>query len=170
MTISLYSVAKLSIFPRLNGLKLVLDQAEAFAAERKIDPSVLLNARLAPDMRSLTNQVQLASDHAKGAFFRTAGLEVPPLSDTESTFAELHARIDKTMELIEAIPADAMHGRDDAEIEIRFPFATMKFTGHDYLVGFALPNFYFHVTTAYDIVRHNGVTLGKSVFMGRAPG
>jgi hypothetical protein len=166
MTISLHSVATLSILPRFKGLKNALNQAEAFCSERKIDPSVLLDARLAPDMASLTKQVQLASDHAKGAFYRTAGLELPSLADTENTFAELHARIDKTVELIHAVPADVMNAREDAEIVMKLRFATLNFTGHDYLVGFALPNFYFHVTTAYDILRHNGLPLGKVMYMG----
>lgn len=168
MPISLHSVATLSILPRFKGLKAALDQAEAFASERKIDPSVLLNARLAPDMRSLTNQVQLASDHAKGAFYRTAGLELPSLADTESSFAELHARIDRTIELINAVPAEAMNGREEEAVVLKMRFGTLEFTAHDYLVGFALPNFYFHVTTAYDILRHNGLPLGKRLFMGGA--
>jgi hypothetical protein len=167
MAVSLHSVASLSILPRFKGLKLALDQAEAFCTERKIDPTVLLSARLFPDMAPLTGQVQLASDHAKGAFYRTAGLDVPPLADTEKTFADLHARIDKTVDLIQAVTAEQMNGREDAEVEMKLRFGTLNFTGHDYLVGFALPNFYFHVTTAYDILRHNGLPLGKAMFMGR---
>jgi hypothetical protein len=168
MTISLHTIASLSILPRFTGLKLALDQAEAFCTERKIDPSVLLNARLAPDMRNLTNQVQLSSDNAKGAFYRTAGLTPPSLADTETSFAELHARIDKTVELIEAVSPDAMSGREDAVVEMKFSHGAMQFSAPEYLIGFALPNFYFHVTTAYDILRHNGLPLGKRMFMGRA--
>ena len=167
MPISLHSVATLSILPRFAGLKLALNQAEAFCDDKKIDPSVLLNARLAPDMRSLTNQVQLSSDHAKGAFYRTAGLDLPSLADTESSFADLHARIDKTIELIHAVPAEKMDGREDAAVEVKMRSGALQFTAHDYLVGFALPNFYFHVTTAYAILRHNGLPLGKMMFMGR---
>lgn len=168
MTVSLHAVATMSILPRFAGLKLALDQAEAFCTERKIDPSVLLNARLSPDMRSLTNQVQLSSDHAKGAFYRTAGLPSPSLADTESTFAELHARIDKTLELISDVSAHQLEGRENSEVVLKFPRGEMNFTGEGYLIGFALPNFYFHVTTAYAILRHNGLPLGKSMFMGRA--
>ena len=123
---------------------------------------------LSPDMRSLTNQVQLSSDHAKGAFYRTAGLTSPSLADTESTFAELHARIDKTLELISDVSAQQLEGRENSEVVLKFPRGEMNFTGEGYLIGFALPNFYFHVTTAYAILRHNGLPLGKSMFMGRA--
>lgn len=167
MTISLHSVATMSILPRFKGLKAALRQAEDFCSEKKIDPSVLLNDRLAPDMRSLINQVQLSSDHAKGAFYRTAGLQSPSLADTETTFAELHARIDKTVELIGQVTPEQMNGRENAEVVLKFPRGEMNFTGEGYLIGFALPNFYFHVTTAYAILRNNGLPLGKAMFMGR---
>jgi hypothetical protein len=167
MTVSLHSVATLSILPRFKGLKLALDHAETFCTERKVDPSVLLGARLFPDMASLTGQVQLASDHAKGAFYRTAGLALPSLADTEKSFSELHARIDRTIELINTVTPEQMNGREAEQVEIRFRTGAMQFTAHDYLIGFALPNFYFHVTTAYDILRHNGLALGKALFMGR---
>ncbi len=167
MAVSLHSVATLSILPRFQGLKLALDQAEAFCVDRKVDPSAFLTARLFPDMAPLTTQVQRSSDHAKGAFYRTAGLPSPSLSDNEQTFADPHARIDKTVELIEAVTPEQMNGREEEQVEIKFPFATMQFTTHDYLIGFALPNFYFHVTTAYDILRHNGLPLGKALYMGR---
>jgi hypothetical protein len=167
MAVSLHSVATISILPRFKGLKLALEQAEAYATERKISPSALLTARLFPDMAPLTGQVQLASDHAKGAFYRTAGLENPSISDTETTFAELQGRIDKTIELINAVTAEQMNGREDEQVELKFRSGAMQFTAHDYLIGFALPNFYFHVTTAYDILRHNGLPLGKGVYMGR---
>lgn len=167
MTVSLHSVATLSILPRFKGLKLALEQAESHCTERKIDPSVLINARLFPDMAPLKSQVQLASDHAKGAFYRTAGLENPSLADTEQTFAELHARIDKTIDLINAVAAEQMNGREAEQVEVKLRTGAMQFSAHDYLLGFALPNFYFHVTTAYDILRHNGLPLGKSLYMGR---
>ena len=166
MAVSLHSIATLSILPRFAGLKSALNQAEAFCTERKIDPSVLVNARLFPDMAPLKGQVQLASDHAKGALYRTAGLENPSIADTEATFAELHARIDKTVDLISAVSADKMDGRENADVEINFRTGPRHFTGEGYLLGFALPNFYFHVTTAYAILRHNGLPLGKSLYMG----
>lgn len=167
MAVSLHSVATLSILPRFKGLKLALDQAQAYCTERKVDPTVLLTARLFPDMAPLIGQVQLASDHAKGAFYRTAGLENPSLADTEKTFAELHARIDRTVDLINAVTPEQMNGRETESVELKFRTGGMQFTAHDYLVGFALPNFYFHVTTAYDILRHNGLPLGKALYMGR---
>lgn len=167
MAVSLHSVATLAILPRFAGLKLALAQAEAFCTERKVDPTVLLTARLFPDMASLTGQVQLSSDHAKGAFYRTAGLVGPSLADTETSFAELHARIDKTVELINAVTPEQMNGREDEQVELKFRTGAMQFSAHDYLIGFALPNFFFHVTTAYDILRHNGLPLGKGMYMGR---
>jgi uncharacterized protein len=167
MTVSLHAVATMSILPRFAGLKLALKQAEAFCTERNVEPSVLLNARLAPDMRSLINQVQLSSDHAKGAFYRTAGLASPSLADTETTFADLHARIDKTVELIGQVSAEQLEGRENEEVVLKFSRGEMSFTGEGYLIGFALPNFYFHVTTAYAILRSNGLPLGKSLYMGR---
>lgn len=167
MAVSLHSVASLSILPRFKGLKLALEQAEAYCTERKVDASVLINARLFPDMAPLKGQVQLASDHAKGAFYRTAGLENPSIADTETTFAELHARIDRTVDLINAVTPEQMNGREAEQVELKFRTGGMQFTAHDYLIGFALPNFYFHVTTAYDILRHNGLPLGKALYMGR---
>ena len=167
MAVSLHSLATLSILPRFKGLKNALEQAEAYCTERKVDPSVLINARLFPDMAPLKGQVQLASDHAKGAFYRTAGLENPSIADTETTFVELHARIDRTVELINAVTAEQMNGREAEQVELKFRTGAMQCTAHDYLIGFALPNFYFHVTTAYDILRHNGLPLGKSLYMGR---
>jgi hypothetical protein len=168
MSVSLHAIATMSILPRLKGLKDALNQAEALCTEKKIDPSVLLNARLALDMRSLINQVQLASDHAKGAFYRTAGLPSPSLADTETTFADLHARIDKTIELISAVVTEQLEGRENSDVVLKFSRGEMNFTGEGYLIGFALPNFYFHVTTAYAILRSNGLPLGKSMFMGGA--
>jgi hypothetical protein len=168
MTITLHSAATLSILPRFAGLKAALDQAEGFCTDRKIDPSVLLNARLAPDMLSLTNQVQLSSDHAKGAFYRTSGLTNPSLADTEQSFAELHARIDRTLDLIKAVTPEQMNGRENEIVELKIGGHPMQFNAHDYLLGFALPNFYFHVTAAYAILRHNGLPLGKTLYMGRA--
>jgi hypothetical protein len=166
MSVTLHSVATLSILPRYKGLKAALTQAENWCVERKVDPAVLLTSRLFPDMGTLIKQVQLSSDHAKGAFYRTAGLPNPSLADSEQTFADLHARIDKTVDLIGAVTPEQMNGREDEQVEIKFPFGTMQFTAHDYLIGFALPNFYFHVTTAYGILRHNAQPLGKRLFMG----
>jgi hypothetical protein len=167
MPISLHASASLSILPRLKGLSEVLARAEAFADERKIDPAVLIGARLAPDMYPLSKQVQLASDHAKSCLYRIAGLDVPALEDNETSFADLKARVAKTVDLFNAVPAEAVNGRDDMPMHVKFPWGAFDFTGETYLFSWALPNFYFHVTTAYDILRHNGVALSKGVYMGR---
>ena len=167
MSLSIYEVSVPVYVKLLGALKGQLDKAAAYAKNGGFEEAALLDARLFPDMAPLKGQVQLASDHAKGAFYRTAGLENPSLAYTETTFAELHARIDKTVELINAVAAEQMNGREDEQVELKFRTGGMQFTAHDYLIGFALPNFYFHVTTAYDILRHNGLPLGKALYMGR---
>jgi hypothetical protein len=149
----------------LDSLAHVLTKAEANAAERKIDPQVLLNSRLAPDMFALKNQVQLASDHAKGAPSRLAGREIPRYEDTEQTFSELHARIAKTRDYIGTFAEADFEGAEDRPIIIKGRVRELNFTGLDYLQRFAMPNFFFHVTTAYDILRHNGVPLSKVDFL-----
>jgi len=167
MPISLHSTATMTFLPMLKAMSHVLTKAEAFTVEKKIDPSVLLNDRLAPDMLNLTRQVQIACDHAKGAMYRVCEEKPPALEDTEKTFAELQARIAKTIELIEQFPAEKLHGRDDVTFEVKFPWGSMSFTGQGFLLGYVIPNFYFHVTTAYAILRHNGAPLGKSDYFGR---
>jgi uncharacterized protein len=167
MPINLHAAATQTFMTALNGLSHVLKKAEADAIERKIDPSVFLNARLAPDMYPLSRQVQIATDTVKGAVHRLAGLEIPKFEDNETTFAELQARIDKTMALVKSIPADVINGQEDREVVMRRPSGDMSFKAQDYLLGFALPNFLFHAVTAYNILRHNGVPLGKDAFFGR---
>jgi hypothetical protein len=117
-------------------------------------------------MFPLTRQVQIACDTAKGAVARLAGADIPKHEDTEQTFAELKARIAKTLDFIESVPAAKVDGSEDREVVLKMRAGDMKFTGLEYLLGFAYPNFYFHVTTAYDILRHNGVELGKRDFLG----
>ena len=169
MTINLHAAATQTFLTSLNGLSQVLKKAEANAAERKIDPSVFLSARLAPDMFHLTRQVQIASDTAKGAVHRLAGLEIPKYEDNEATFAELQTRIEKTVALVKSIPEDAINGHEGRQITIRTsPTSEMSFAAQDYLLGYALPNFLFHVVTAYNILRENGVPLGKADYFGRS--
>ena len=169
MSINLHAAATQTFLTSLRGLSHVLKKAEANAVERKIDPSVFLNARLAPDMFHLTRQVQIASDTAKGAAHRLAGLEIPKFEDNETTFAELQARIEKTVALIKSIPADAINGQESRQITIRTsPTSEMTFAGQDYLLNYALANFLFHVVTAYNILRENGVPLGKLDYFGRS--
>ena len=165
MTISMFQASVPVFKTRLKALSRVLDKAEANAAERKIDPAVFLAARLAPDMLNLTKQVQIATHHAKGAPSRLAGREVPKYEDTEASFAELKARIEKTIAYLDTFSPADIDGSEGRTIEWKGGQRELKFTGMDYLLGFAMPNFYFHVVTAYGILRHNGVPLGKMDFM-----
>lgn len=159
--------ASVGVFVRaLSNLTAILKKGEAFAEAKKIDPSVLVNSRLAVDMHPLARQVQIASDGAKGCIARLAGVEVPSYPDTETTFAELYARIDKTVAFLKSVTPQQLEGSDTREVVLKFPGREMTFTGADFLFGFATPNVYFHVTTAYDILRHNGVDIGKMDFLG----
>ncbi len=151
----------------LNALSGVLDKAQAFATAKKVDPSVLLATRLCPDMFALTRQVQIVSDTAKGAAARLAGVEAPKFEDTEASFAELKTRLDKTAGFLKGIDQGRFQGADTRPIELKFPSVTLNFpNGWNYLMAFALPNLYFHSATTYDILRHNGVKLGKPDFLG----
>jgi len=150
----------------LNALSSVLTKAEAHAAAKKIDPAVLVNARLFPDMLPFWRQITIACDHAKGASARLTGTENPSFPDEEKTFAELQARIAKTLAFIATVPAEAFADADGKMITLKVGQNEMTFPAPDYLSGFAIPNFYFHMTTAYNILRKNGVELGKRDFMG----
>jgi hypothetical protein len=152
----------------LKALDAVIDKAAAYAEERKIDPAVLASARLAPDMYPLSRQVQMATDHAKGCSARLAGVPVPSFEDTEKTFPELKARIAKTLDFIASVSAAQIDGSEARAVSLKAGPRELSFAGQDYLVFFALPNFYFHTTTAYDILRHNGVPVGKLDFLGGA--
>lgn len=149
----------------LNNLSSILSKAEQQAKAKGYDPAVLLNARLAPDMFTLTRQVQIATDHAKGCVARLAGHQVEAIEDTETSFAELQARIKKVLAIVEGYKPEQLDGSEGREITIKIPNAELKFTGLDYVTTWAMPNFYFHVTTAYAILRHNGVELGKRDFL-----
>jgi len=150
----------------LTALSGVLDKAAAHAEARKINPSVLLGARLFPDMFPLARQVQIACDFAKGAAARLAGQEPPVFADDEATFADLKARIAKTVDYVQSVPESAFAGSESRAIEVKGRERTLSFTGIVYIAHFVLPNFFFHATTAYDILRHNGVELGKKDFIG----
>lgn len=167
MSLSMYSASIPVLVRMLGNLSAILHKAEAYAAERKIEPSVLLNARLAPDMLPLVSQVQIASDNAKGCAARLACLDIPSYADTESSFAELQARIAKTQAFLGSVTAAQVDGSEGKSITLNFPGMELKFSGQDYLLNFVLPNFYFHVTTAYAILRHNGLDIGKMDFLGR---
>lgn len=144
----------------------VLRKGEAHAAERKIAPSALLTARLFPDMFPLTGQVQGACDTAKRATARLVGVEPPRFEDNEATFGELYGRIQRTSEFVEQYRPDAFRDANTRKIELKMSTGVVSLAADEYLVRFALPNFYFHVTTAYNILRHNGVTLGKRDYLG----
>jgi len=167
MTISMYS-ASVPVFIRaLGNLAGVLEKGAAYAEAKKIDQSVLLNSRLYPDMFPLARQVQIATDMVKGGAARLAGVEPPPYADTEASFAELQARIAKTMNFLNSLKQEQIEGSEGRAITLANRFGTLEFTGLDYLVGFVLPNLYFHSATAYNILRHCGVELGKQDFLGK---
>lgn len=166
MTLSMYQAGIPVVTRYLNNLSTLIDKAAAHCAARKIDPTVLVNFRLTPDMLPFSRQVQIATDQVKGMAARLAGVEVPSYPDTETTFDELKARIAKTVAYLGTFKADQIDGTEDKEITLKAGAAEFKFKGDDYLVGFVLPNFYFHVTTAYAILRHCGVEIGKRDFLG----
>ena len=148
-------------------LSKLLDKAEAFAEEKKIKPEILVNARLAPDMLSLAGQIQRLSDTAKGAAARLTGTEAPSFPDDETTLGDLRARIEKTTAYLVSVPKAAFEGAEDRTVVLKTRGGEMSSSGKDYLLTFVLPNFYFHLTTAYAILRHNGVAVGKLDFLGR---
>jgi len=148
----------------------MLKLAAADAKARGIDPAVLLSSRLAPDMLPLIRQVQISTDHAKGCCARLAGVDSPAFADDETTFAELEDRIKRALTFIRSLKAAQFAGSDSREIVMKIPIGVLKFNGVDYLNGWALPNFYFHQSAAYNILRHNGVKLGKMNFLGQVPG
>ena len=167
MTNALYA-SSIPLFKQmLGGLKSVLAKAEAHAVDKKIDPNALLQARLFPDMFPLLKQVQVATDFAKGVAHRLAGVEVPSMDDGELTFADLQARIDKVLALMSGLDAAQFEGAATREIVTQAGTPKEKrFTGQSYLVNYGLPHFFFHTTTAYDILRHNGVEVGKRDYIG----
>lgn len=166
MTISMYQ-ASVPVFVRmLKNLDAILDKGKAHAEARKIAANVLPASRLIADMFPLSRQVQIACDHAKGAVARLAGVDIPKHEDNEQTFEELQARIAKTVAFVETFTAAQIDGSEERDIV--YPTSSrgdLHFKGVDYLLGFALPNFYFHVVTAYDILRANGVDIGKRDFL-----
>lgn len=166
MTISMYQAAVPVMLRSLTNLRSILSKAEAYAEAKHIEPSVLLNARLYPDMLPLTRQVQIATDMAKGGASRLAAAEVPKYADNETTFAELTARIDKTMALLNSFSAAQIDGSEDRDITVPMRDHNLTFKGLPYLLDFVLPNLYFHVSIAFAILRHNGVEIGKKDFLG----
>jgi hypothetical protein len=164
----MYQAAAPGILQTLKAINGVLDKAEAYATEKKVDPTVLLNYRLAPDMFALTRQVQLVTDFAKSTMARLAGQEVPKYEDTEKTIPELKARIAKVTGYVQGFKPGDLEGSESRDVTLPIGGQPMTFKGQDYLVNFALPNFYFHATAAYAILRHCGVNVGKRDFLARS--
>jgi uncharacterized protein len=166
MPISMYQASVPVLDKLLGNLAGILTKAAAWAETRKIDPAVLISARLAPDMLPLVKQVQIACDFAKGAPARLSGGEPPKFEDNETTFAQLQARIDKTRKYLATFNAAQIDGSEGRQIKLKFGPREMEFTGLVYLLEVVMPNFYFHYTTAYAILRHNGLEIGKGDYLG----
>jgi len=166
--ISMYQ-ASVPVFVRaLNNLAAILEKAAAHAESRKIDPAVLVGYRLYPDMFGLARQVQIATDGAKGGVARLAGTEPPKYEDNEATIADLIARLRKTVTYLESIKPEQIDGSEDKTVTWKTQTATRTMQGMPYLLNHVTPNVYFHVTTAYDILRHCGVEIGKQDFLGKS--
>ena len=168
MTISLYQASVPVIQKSLGALKGMLAKGAAHAAEKKIEESVFLGSRLYPDMFPLLRQAQIAADFGKGPVARLAGVELPKYEDIETTFAELAARIDKTLAFVGTFKPEQIDGQEDRDINLTIAGKPVTFKGQPYLMHFAFPNFYFHMSMAYAILRHNGVDVGKRDFVGAA--
>lgn len=166
MSISMYEIAITPLIRGLTNIAAVLDKGAAHAEAKKFDSAVLAQSRLFPDMHPLSRQVQIACDTAKGAAARLAQVEVPKHEDTEASFADLKARIAKTTDFLKTITAAQVQDAESRNVELKFPSGSMKFTGINYVTGFVLPNFYFHSTVVYALLRKAGVEVGKGDFLG----
>lgn len=166
MAISMYDASIPQLKHMLGSLSTILTQAAQYASDKKIDPSVLLQSRLYPDMFPLVRQVQIATDQAKGCAARLAGIEIPKFEDTEASFEELQARINKTLAFLDTVTPAQLEGSESRDIVLQLHERKLEFKGQAYLLGWVLPNFYFHVTTTYAILRHNGLAVGKHDFLG----
>ena len=169
MSMSLYEASIPTFLHTLHSLKSILEKAVAHAEARKFDPNVFASLRLYPDMLPLNRQVQIASDAAKGAAARLSGTEPPKFEDTETTLAELVMRVTKTIDYLQSFKADQFTGADSRVITIKSPRMTLNFTAVNFVRHWALPNFFFHITTAYALLRHGGVEIGKVDYLGSIP-
>lgn len=167
MSISMYQTSVPAFLQTLNALDAIFVKAESYCAAKKIDPAVLLQSRLYPDMFPLARQVQIACDFAKGGSARLAGKDVPNWPDNEATIADLRARITKTLDFISTVKSSDIDGSEARDISMKVAGQQMDFKGLPYLTQFVLPNLYFHAATAYAILRHNGLEIGKRDFMGQ---
>ena len=171
MKISVHAASVELFANSLANLSHLLEKGQAHAVARKYDPALLLGARLAPDMFPLTRQVQIASDAIKFGVARLAAIDPPKFEDNEQTFEELRARIARTIDFVKGVPAAALEGSEDRVIKVPARDRTLEFKGLDYLIRYVIPNALFHITTAYAILRHSGVELGKTDFLvGSGPG
>jgi len=166
MTISMYQALVPSIIRSFNNLITILEKGAAHAEAKKIDPSILINSRLYPDMLPLVRQIQIASDIARRGAARLAESEAPQIEDNETTFPELIARLQKTIAYLETLTPEQIDGSEEKSISLPIGKETLTFQGLSYVLFFILPNVYFHVTTTYNILRHCGVELGKRDFLG----
>jgi uncharacterized protein len=167
MSLSMYQ-ASVPVFVRMLGnLSEILTKAAAYAEAKKIEPSVLFGSRLAPDMLPLSFQIRSVSESAKVCTARLAGMDPPSFSDNETTFAEFQERITKTIEFVKSVKPEQIDGSEERDITVKTRTRNLEFKGQAFMLGFALPNFYFHLTTAYAILRHNGLDIGKADFLGR---
>jgi hypothetical protein len=164
--ISMYQASVPRFVNILGNLSNILDKAQAYVDAKKLDPATLPTYRLYPDMLPMTTQIQIACDAAKGVVARLAGVEIPAYEDTEKTLSDLKARVAKTVAFIQTVPPEQIDGTEDKEIVIKRGDKETRYKGMQFLLGHALPNFYFHVTTAYNILRHNGVEIGKRDYLG----
>lgn len=167
MSLSMYQAFVPGTVRALENFIVILDKIAAHAEARKIDPSVFINARLAPDMFPLSRQVQIASDTVKGGVCRLAGQEPPSFEDNETSFPQLADRLRKTINLLQSFKPEEIDGSEERAIVIKMRSGELNFNGQDYLLGFVLPNLYFHITAAYAIARSNGVELGKKDYLGK---
>lgn len=166
MSVSIYNASVPGFVRQLTQLSEILKKAEAYAAAKSIDPSVFTNGRLAPDMFPLSRQIQIATDSAKGCAARLAGIDVPSYPDTETTFPELQERIQKTIAFVKSVDPAKFEGAESRTVTLKLRGQDTSFVGAPYLFGFVLPNFYFHVTTSYAILRHLGLDIGKADYLG----
>ncbi len=165
-TISMYNASVPVFIKNLKNLSAILDKASAWATAKKIDEKYLMSARIAADMLPFTKQIQIATDGVKGCAARLAGVEVPRFEDTEASFAELKARVAKTIAFLESVKPEQINDTEAKDIELKFGQNSSHFKGLDYLLNFVYPNMYFHTTTAYAILRHQGLDIGKKDFLG----
>jgi hypothetical protein len=166
VTISVYDQSIARMTHMLGNLDKIVSKAESYAEENNIEPEVLLQARLHPTMRNFIFQVQVATDISKGCAARLSGSEVPKWDDDQASFADVHARIKKALDYLASFKPEQFEGSETLELEIKLRSHVVNFTGQSYLLGFVLPNLYFHVATAYNILRHNGLDLAKPDFIG----